>query len=134
MTMSHILETATLTVTPEAIRAYAELTDDFNPIHLDPQFAASTAMGGVIAHGTMSVCLLWQALFRSFGPDAFAALELDIRFVKPVRIGETLTAGGESQETGTFRVWVRGDDGADRLNGTVRLCGARPDTSNPEAA
>ncbi len=127
--MNHALDSATLTVTPEAIRAYAELTDDFNPIHLDAQFAAGTAMGGVIAHGTMSVCLLWQALFHSFGNDAFEALELDIRFVKPVRIGETLTAGGEAEAPGTWRVWVRGDDGADRLNGTVRL-----NTSNAEGA
>jgi acyl dehydratase len=121
--MTRLLETATLSVQPAAIRAYAELTQDFNPIHLDPAFAATTPMQGVIAHGTMSICLLWQALFRSFGADAFQDLELDIRFVRPVRVGETLTAGGR-QRTGDpqeFDVWVRAGDGEDRLAGTVRL-------------
>src|SRR5512140_3275116 len=89
------LQAATLHIQPAVIRAYAELTGDFNPIHLDPVFAASTPMGGVIAHGTLSICLLWQAVVRTFGAAAFEAPELDIRFLKPVRAGETLTAGGE---------------------------------------
>lgn len=115
------LQTATLKVDAATIRAYAELTDDFNPIHLDPEFAATTPLGGVIAHGTLSVCLLWQALFRSFGEQAFDGLDLDIRFVKPVRIGETLLAGGEPTGTdGGYGVWVRGDDGSDRVVGTLR--------------
>lgn len=123
MTMNASLRQTTLKVDSAAIRAYAELTNDFNPIHLDPVFAAGTSMGGVIAHGTMSICLLWQALFRTFGASAFEALELDIRFVKPVREGETLTAGGQPnpEDAGFYDVWVRGDDGSDRVAGTVRL-------------
>lgn len=123
------LQTATLQVDAATIRAYAELTDDFNPIHLDPDFAARTALGGVIAHGTMSVCLLWQAVFRSLGDRAFDGLDLDIRFIKPVRIGETLLAGGEPSadagEDGRYDVWVRGDDGSDRVVGTLRPAAAR---------
>lgn len=124
--MDLLLHTATLTVDAAAIRAYAELTGDFNPIHLDPAFAATTPMGGVIAHGTMSVCLLWQALARSFGPAAFAGLDLDIRFVAPVRIGETLVAGGErrADDPQSCTVWVRAGDGSDRLRGTLRLAAA----------
>jgi len=123
MTMNRPLQTATLRVEPDVIRAYAELTDDYNPIHLDPEFAAKTPMGGVIAHGTMSICLLWQALFRSVGPDAFAALDLDIRFLKPVRGGELLVAGGAPNQDNpeVFDVWVRADDGSDRVAGTVRM-------------
>ena len=120
------LQTATLKVDAATIRAYAELTDDFNPIHLDPEFAATTPLGGVIAHGTLSVCLLWQALFRSFGEQVFDGLDLDIRFVKPVRIGETLLAGGEPTGTdGSYGVWVRGDDGSDRVVGTLRPAASR---------
>jgi acyl dehydratase len=117
------LQTATLRVRADVIREYAELTDDRNPIHLDAAFAATTPMGGVIAHGTMSICLLWQAVFRTFGACAFDESELDIRFVKPVRDGETLTAGGQRSAAGedVFDVWVRADDGTDRLAGTLRL-------------
>lgn len=111
---------ATLIVEASHIAAYAKLTDDFNPIHLDPEFAAATLMGGVIAHGTLSICLLWQAIFASLGKSA-GAVELNVRFVKPVRLGETLHAGGElsADDPNTYHVWVRGNDGSDRLNGTL---------------
>jgi 3-hydroxybutyryl-CoA dehydratase len=125
--MTTVLDPITLTADPEMIRAYAELTDDFNPIHLDPEFAAKTAMGGCIAHGTMSICLLWESLFRTFGDDAGGRLELDVRFVKPVRVGETIRTGGELRdaEPGCYTVWVRGADGSDRVTGTVRLLPAK---------
>ena len=120
--MMTTLKPATLRVVPEVIRAYAELTEDYNPLHLDPEFAARTPMGGVIAHGTMSISLLWQALQRTFGAQAFDLLDLDVRFLKPVRLEETLTAGGQpnAENPEVLDVWVRGDDGVDRVAGTVR--------------
>lgn len=110
----------------ESIRAYADLTEDFNPIHLDPAFAAGTPMGGVIAHGTMSICLLWQSLFRSFEPTVLAGAELDVRFVRPVRVGELLEAGGEAApgDAHLYNVWVRADDGTERLAGTLSMAEA----------
>ena len=121
--MNASLRPATLTATSEVIRSYGELTDDLNPIHVDPVFAARTPMGGCIAHGTMSICLLWKSLFRTFGDIAPKGIALDVRFVKPVRVGETIHAGGELQEgdAGCYAVWVRGDDGTDRVTGTARL-------------
>lgn len=115
------LKTARLLVTANAIYAYAELTGDFNPIHLDDEFAATTPMGRVIAHGTMSLCLLWQCVQRNFGAAAFNDLTLNVRFVKPVYIGDALIAGGRPQEgePNVWDVWVRGDDGTDRIVGVL---------------
>ena len=117
------LRTVSLSVTAETIRAYAELTDDFNPIHVDAEFAAKTPMGRPIAHGTMSLCLVMQCLQRNFGVQALQAFGLDVRFVKPVYIGEVLTAGGQpsAMVPGQWDVWVRGSDDGDRIVGTVAL-------------
>ena len=119
--MEQTLQPVTLKIDMAVIRAYAALTDDFNPIHLDPAFAAGTPMGGVIAHGTMSICLLWSAIFRSYGAGA-RDLDLDVRFVRPVRIGETLTAGGtpDPEDATRLNVWVRNENGEDRLVGVLR--------------
>lgn len=129
----HTLKTTRLTVQPALIAAYAELTNDFNPIHLDAEFAARTPMGGVIAHGTMSIGLIWQSLQRSLGVGAFAGARLDVRFVKPVRLGETLIAGGQERfgEPGVYDVWVRVEPGesfeaGDRIVGTVHVPTAPP--------
>lgn len=123
MTMIPTLQPVTLSADADVVRAYGELTNDFNPIHVDPEFAAKTPLGGCIAHGTMSLCLLWQSLFRTFGAAAPQRVELDVRFVRPVRVGETVHAGGEllSGEPDSYTVWVRGEDGVDRLAGTARL-------------
>jgi 3-hydroxybutyryl-CoA dehydratase len=119
----HSLRPVHLKVTPQAVRAYAELTDDFNPLHLDAEFAAKTPMGRPIAHGTMSLCLIWECLQRNLGPQVFDDLALDVRFVKPVFMDDELTAGGElSIETPhLYQVWVRGQDGSDRIVGTVNV-------------
>jgi 3-hydroxybutyryl-CoA dehydratase len=128
--MNHLPETlapARLTVTPAFVTAYAELTQDFNPIHLDAEFAAKTPMGSVIAHGTMSIGLIWQSLERSIGAGALAGAQLDIRFVKPVRLGETLIASGRLRADAdrSYEVWVRAaPDGADRLAGSLSLAAA----------
>lgn len=122
MTMTqHTLTPARLTVTEAAIRAYAELTDDFNPIHLDADFAAKTPMGRPIAHGTLSLGLIWQCLGLNFPAEVLGTLALDVRFVKPVYIGDELTAGGELEPAapGQWKVWVRAQDGIDRIVGTA---------------
>ena len=58
MDLPEILQEISLRADRQAILAYAELTGDFNPIHVDPEFAAKTPMGGVIAHGTLSLNLI----------------------------------------------------------------------------
>ncbi len=113
---------SSLTVTDECIRAYAELTNDFNPLHVDAEFAATTPMGRQIAHGTMSLCLLLKCLARNLGDAALAQLAMDVRFVKPIFIGDEVMAGGQAsaEQPGLWNVWVRGTDGVDRIVGTVQ--------------
>ena len=78
-------------------------------------------MGQPIAHGTMSLCLLWQCLQRNFGPEVFEDLQLELRFVKPIYVGDEIVAGGEavSATQDDLKVWIRGADGSDRIVGTA---------------
>ena len=108
----------------QTVTAYAQLTGDYNPIHLDPEFASKTAMGGVIAHGTLSVGLIWRALERALGSHCLCRISLDIRFIKPVRLGEHLVSGIEQhpQNERIYDVWVRqARDGDPRIVGTATL-------------
>ncbi len=68
--------------------------DQGNPIHVDKEFAGRSPMRGIIAHGTMSVALIWQALRDTLGIDAQDCIHLEIRFVHPVRGDEDVSAGG----------------------------------------
>ena len=118
------LHATALVITPAAIEAYAHLTQDFNPIHLDAEFAARTPMGSVIAHGTMSIGLIWQSLAKSLTTEDFLKVTLDVRFVKPVRLKDSLVAGGRLQagDYPVYDVWVKcADDGDERIVGTATL-------------
>ena len=120
--VSPVLRSTSLRVTEAVIRAYAELTNDFNPIHLDAEFAAKTPMRQPIAHGTISLCLMWQCIGKSFPAHMLGAMQLDVRFVKPVHVNDELTAGGEldGEISGKWKVWVRAQDGGDRIVGVLQ--------------
>lgn len=114
MALPEVLREISLRVDLQAIRAYAELTGDFNPIHVDPEFAAKTPMGGVIAHSTLSLNLIWQSLAATLEADA-------VRFAKPVRVGDEVVAAGKRLPNGGYEVWVRNAQGDAVIDGLARL-------------
>lgn len=85
-------------VTAEDVEAFARITGDFNPVHMDEEFARKTRFGGRIAHGMLSAALVSAALAtRLPGPGAIY-LGQTLRFTKPVRIGDTVTVRVEVLE------------------------------------
>jgi len=79
-------------VTDAAIRAYAELSGDDNPIHVDEEYAQHTAFGGRVAHGLLVASLISALLGTKLpGPGAIY-LSQYLKFTAPVRPGDTVTA------------------------------------------
>jgi 3-hydroxybutyryl-CoA dehydratase len=110
----------TIASSPEAAEGYAALTQDWNPIHLDPEFAAKTPFGRPIAHGTMALNLLLEAVARATD-DAYRIVDLDIRFTAPTYVGQSLTADGTRAADGAYDVRVTADDGRVVLQGRAHL-------------
>lgn len=84
-------------VTQEQINAYADVSGDHNPIHLDPAVARSVGLEGTIAHGMLSMAFLGQTLtdWLASQPDrAGWVRRLRVRFQAMVRPGDTLTCSG----------------------------------------
>ena len=77
------------------ISAYAEASGDFNPIHIDEEFARGTRFGGTIAHGMMIAAMLSELMAAEFASDWTNTGQLKIRFRSPVKPGDTVTAHGE---------------------------------------
>ncbi|TAK66479.1 MAG: acyl dehydratase [Betaproteobacteria bacterium] len=121
--MEKTLKPSSRQVDFQSILNYADVTNDYNPVHVDKEFAAKSPMGGIIAHGTMSVALIWQALKNTLGVAALNRVHLEIRFVRPVRIDDTVTGGGELQAgaSNVYDVWVRNQKGEDVIRGTATL-------------
>src|SRR5687767_3415957 len=78
-------------VTDELIRAFAELSGDHNPIHLDEEYAAGTRFGKRIAHGMLSGAFISAVLGYEFQERRIVYLSQTMRFVFPVFIGDVIT-------------------------------------------
>ena len=78
------------TLTLADIQAFAAVSGDTNPAHLDPAYAADTLFHGVIAHGMWGGALISALLGTQFPGPGTIYLEQSLHFVKPVRIGDTL--------------------------------------------
>lgn len=93
-------DTAELTrlVTADTIREFVDATGDDNPLHSDPGFAATTRFGDVIAPGLLTGGLISAVIgTRLPGPGAIY-LSQSFRFLRPVRLGDALTARVEVTE------------------------------------
>ncbi len=85
------------TVTEADIALFAGVSGDFNPLHMSEEYASKTFFGGRIAHGALTQALLSAAMAKLPGLVVF--LSQSIRFLKPVRIGDTITATAEVIDT-----------------------------------
>lgn len=115
------------TVTTQRIAAYAVASGDHNPLHLDPEYAATTEFGGVIAHGMLSMAFIAELMAANF-PDVWhKGAKMKLRFKAPVFPGETVSVFGRVRSVRDdggavivqCDVGCRKPDGTDALSGTV---------------
>jgi 3-hydroxybutyryl-CoA dehydratase len=81
----------TRTIGEADVAAYARISGDENPIHLDETYAQGTRFGGRIVHGMLIAGLISAVLGNKLpGPGAIYLSQI-LRFTAPVRVGETVT-------------------------------------------
>ena len=93
-------QTATIrkTISESDINAYAGLTGDFNPVHVDAEYAARSRFGSRIAHGMLTAGLVSHVLGMRLPGTGAIYLGQTLRFTAPVRAGDTIEARAEVVE------------------------------------
>ncbi len=87
-------------VTAEDEARFADCTGDMNPLHRDRDYAAKTRFGQCIAHGMLSAGFISAVLGTKLAPDCCVIyLSQSLRFLRPVKIGETIRAVAEVKGT-----------------------------------
>jgi 3-hydroxybutyryl-CoA dehydratase len=79
------------TVTESDIGLFAGITGDFAPQHLNAEFAKTTMFGERIAHGMLIIGYVHAAMATLVSPGGIT-LSHEFKFLKPVKIGDTVTA------------------------------------------
>ncbi len=126
------LPALTKTVTQAQIDAYADVSNDHNPIHVNPDVARSVGLDGTIAHGMLSMAFAGQVLtdWLTATPDHGRLGRLRVRFQAMVRPGDTLTCRGilratEQDKPRQADVWIENQRGERVLKGDADITVAR---------
>ena len=83
------------TVTDQDIQLFAYLSEDYNPLHLDDDYAKTTQFGGRIAHGMFCAMLVTSAVATKLPGPGSVYRSQEMKFQGPVKINDTITANLE---------------------------------------
>ncbi|MDP3738718.1 MAG: MaoC family dehydratase [Hyphomonadaceae bacterium] len=86
------------TVKEQDVIDFARVSGDYNPLHMDEAYAKSTQFGGRIAHGALTASYISAVLGNDLPGPGAVFLELNLKFVRPVRIGNTVISTAEVLE------------------------------------
>ncbi len=114
-------------MTQEKINKYVSTAEDYNPIHVDIEFAKKTPFKGTIAPGYQYMAYISELMARDFGRGWYLGGKLELRLVKIVRPGDLLTTRAkvvdkkeeEGEKIVVCEVRVANQDNEDVIVGTA---------------
>ncbi len=118
-------ESFTVTVTEDMLGSFKAITGDNNPLHNDEDFAKAKGQPGRVAYGMLTASFL-STLAGVYLPGERSLIQqVEIKFAKPVYIGDTLTVTGQVAEKNDtvqrieLKVTIINQDGAKVLRGKM---------------
>ncbi len=109
-------------VTDKMVHQFAELSGDFNPIHLDEEYAKTTRFGRRIAHGMIAGALISRALNEKLGRGGIY-LGQNLKFVNPIYIDDDVTVEMEVRGVRKEKGIVTVDTIVKKTNGDICVKG-----------
>jgi acyl dehydratase len=95
------------TITETDVYLFAGISGDFNPMHVNEEFARQTPFGTRIAHGALPQSLAAPVLGTKLPGLGTVAVEISCRFKAPTFFGDTITATARVKEKIENKRWVR---------------------------
>ena len=90
--------TGTLTFSEDNVKAYAEMTGDYNPLHFDQGCAAKTKFKDLVVQGGLTAGILNALVAMDLPGPGTVFMNQNLQYTAPVFIGDTITAEAEILE------------------------------------
>ena len=112
-----------MTIDADVVRKFAEITDDYNPLHFEEGFAAKTRFGRLIAQGGLATGLLHALVAMELPGAGSVFVRQSWKFPKPAYVGDTITAVGTVKTVQAKRRMAEMEFRVTNQNGDVVLEG-----------
>ena len=112
-------------ITQARIDDYAKASGDFNPIHIDQEFATKSHFGRTIAHGMLIAAVVSDLMSENFSDSWAEYGKLKVRFRAPVYAEEIVTAKGHIKNVDQY------DDGQTKITCDIQVAKKSPDPNGP---
>ena len=122
-----------ITLTADHVRAYAEMTGDYNPLHFDAEFTSKTKFGKLVVQGGLTTGLLHALVAMDLPGPGTVFLSQNWKFTAPVFIGDSITAEAEvlsvhaTKPVTQLKMIIRRQDGETVLDGEAWCYTFRPE-------
>ena len=83
------------TVSEQDVQDFARVSGDYNPLHMDEEYAKTTQFKTRIAHGALTASYISAVLGNDLPGPGSVFMELNLKFVRPVKIGDTVVSTAE---------------------------------------
>ena len=121
------MESFSKTITEYDISNFAGITGDFNPVHIDKIAAEKSIFKERIAHGMLTASFISTVIGMYLPGKGSIYLEQNIKFLKPVKIGDTITAWVEiinfdsEKKIYSLSTWVENEQSTKVIDGTAKI-------------
>ncbi|MDQ3634862.1 MAG: MaoC family dehydratase [Acidobacteriota bacterium] len=110
-------------VTDELIKQFADVSGDYNPIHLDEDFAKDTRFGKRIGHGMLTASFISAVLGYKLNVRKLVYLGQTLKFKHPTYIGDTVTAKATVKKIREDKPIIKIDTTCENQDGTILIEG-----------
>lgn len=111
-----------ITITQAMIDAYAAISGDFNPVHVDPAFAAGTPFGQTIAHGCIPLEPVFQLVQARLGVAVLPeGTGMTLRYLRPCHPGDVIAIVLKSEDAEGIPFQCVNQRGEAVIEGAVRV-------------
>jgi 3-hydroxybutyryl-CoA dehydratase len=120
------------TITETDIYLYAGISGDFNPAHVNEQYAAKTFFKTRIAHGMLTASFISTLIGTILPGPGSIYMRQELNFLAPVKIGDTVTAIAEvveiiaDKKRARLKTWCINQEGTTVLDGEALVSPPRP--------
>jgi len=125
-----------ITLTTKHVKAYAEMTGDYNPLHFDEEFVSKTKFKKLVVQGGLTTGLLHALVAMDMPGPGTVFLNQNWKFTAPVFIGDTIIAEAEvlsihaMKPVTQLKVMITRQNGETVLEGEAWCYTFRPDVTN----